>query len=255
MSAGSWTVSTNGPSTFFHDAGQIYLDSGAAIFVAGSAGVEALISENILTLQLRGAELANSPLQRDGLLRARDLLIDIRQTGTLPNGVTWQGTPLGDVSGFANLIQRPVGELTIAGGTVSLAAGSSVVLQHGSKIDVTGGYIDYQGGMVQTTRLLSQGQLIDVSQATAGLVYDDIYTATFTRLFPKYGIAETFTSPLALTGAHFEDGYVFGGNGGSIAITAPSVALDGELLRGRRLPGRVSAGLPPVVASPEMPLC
>ncbi len=224
-----FTTGSNAQDRFVYAGGQVYLDAGASINVAGSSDISAPVSENIISAQLLGPQLANSPLQRDGLLRGQTVQIDIRQTGIF-NGFAWVGTPLGDVSGFLGLIQHNVGELTTNGGTVTLNAGNSVVMQPGSSINVSGGWIDYEGGVVQTTRVISQGVIYDISQATPDRVYDGIYTGTFAMAHPKYGLSETFTNPLALSGAHFEESYVQGSNGGTISITAPSMALDGDLV-------------------------
>ncbi len=214
---------------------QIFLETGATINVAGSIDIAAPLEQNILSVELRGAELADSPLQRMGLLRAQTLLIDVRRTGVY-NGRTWVGTPLGDAAGFVGLIQRTVGELTTAGGTVTMSAGNSVLMQAGSTVDVSGGWVNYAGGMVQTTRVLSGGQILDISQATPDRIYDGIYTGKFTTASAKWGVSETFNNPLALTGARFEPGYLQGARGGTIAITAPSMALDGSLF------GQTAAG-------------
>ena len=141
IGAGSWFPLNNGYS-FLPTDGQIYLDPGAAIDVAGSTNVSAPVSENFIDVQLRGAELANYPLQRDGPLRGQTITIDIRQTGTY-NGVPWIGTPLADTSGYVALIDRTVGELTTGGGNVSLTAGDSVVIQPGATVNVSGGWINY----------------------------------------------------------------------------------------------------------------
>ncbi len=235
VSAGEWNYLPP-LSNFVNSRGQIYLESGATINVAGSVDVSVPIAQNLLELQLRGSELADSPLQRDGLLRGAKITVDIRKQGVF-NGLAWVGTPLGDASGFVGLIQRTVGELTTAGGTVKLSAGESVIMQPGAKVDVSGGWLNVQGGMVTTTRVLSGGQLLDISQATPDRIYDGIYTGTFTdTTHAKYGLNYTYTSPLALLGTHYEATHVQGANGGAIAITAPSLALDGTLL------GRVAAG-------------
>ncbi len=230
VNAGTWKLLGSGntaSTSFVFSEGQIYLDAGAIIDVSGSADVAASVSENIVTAQLLGAELANSPLQRDGPLRGQTIQIDVRQTGTY-NGTPWVGTPLADVSGYVNLIQRSIGELTIAGGTVNLNAGNSFVLQPGALINVSGGWIDYQGATVETTKVISNGLLFDISQATPDRIYTGIYTGS-TVDHPKWGITETTTSDIVL-GAHFEPGYVQGGNGGSINVTAPAMALDGRLV-------------------------
>jgi len=225
VNAGVWAPG----GLFIYSSGQIYLDSGATIDVAGSTDISAPMSENLLTLQLRGPELADSPLQRTSVLRGAMITIDVRQAGVY-NGLDWIGTPLGDATGYVGLIQRTVGELTIGGGTVNLLSGSSVVMQRGSTVDVSGGWISYQGGMVQTTRVVSGADILDISQATPDRIYQGIYTGVFTVAHPSYGITENFTSPLAPMGIHYEAGYNYGGNGGSIVIQTPAAVLDGTLL-------------------------
>ncbi len=228
LSSGIWKQNS-GADYFAYTSGQVYLDSGALINAAGSVDVAASVTENIIQVQLRGAELANSPLQRNGALRGQTVTVDIRDTGVY-DGVSWIGSPIGDLQGYANLVAHTVGELTTNGGTVTLNAGGSVVMQPGSKIDVSGGWINYQGATVQTTRLISGGQIVDISQATPDRIYSGIFTGQFADTHPKWSITNKFASPLAPTGSHYEQGYIFGGNGGQVTIFAPGMALDGTLL-------------------------
>jgi len=234
-------------STFVHSSGQVYLDTGAMINVAGTTDVSAPISENILTLQLRGAEFADSPLNRNNLtVRGVNLTIDVRMQGMF-NGLAWVGTPLANAAGFVGLIQRDVGELTTAGGTVNVSSGGSVIMQAGSKIDVSGGWINYAGGMVQTTRVMYGGYLFDISQATPDRVYSGVYTGQFTQSSSKWGVTSTYNVPFML-GAHFDPGYIYGMSGGSISITAPSAALDGTL-SGNTLSGSRQLDVPATTSS------
>ena len=183
------------------------------IDVSGSEDVSASVTENIVQAQLLGSELANSPLQRNGPLRGQTVYIDVGQTGTY-NGKTWIGTPLADVSGYVNLVQRTVGELTTNGGTVNLSAGESVVLQPGSTVNVSGGWINYAGGNVPTTQVISaSGQVYDISQATPDRVYTGL-VGSFASLHSKWGIVDNFTNPLGASG-RFDAGYQQGGSGGS----------------------------------------
>ncbi len=232
LRAGVWRYTSPGnlpQSDFVYSSGQIYLDSGATIDVAGSQDISAPMSQNILSLQLLGAEFADSPVQRNGPLRGGTIDIDIRDAGIF-DGQAWVGSPLADFSSFVALIRRTVGQQTIGGGTVNLTAGSSVVTRGGSLIDVSGGWIDYAGGMVQTSRVILGQHVIDISQATPDVVYGGLYTGATTKTDAKCGVSQTFQNPLSLTGRHYEAGYQFGGNGGSLQITAPSMALAGEML-------------------------
>lgn len=230
LDAGDWTTTGTSPTVqgvFERDRGQIYLDAGAAIDVSGSQNVTANVSENIVSVELRGTELADSPLQRDGALRGQTVQIDIRKTGTY-NGQSWVGTPLADTSGYVGLVKRTVGELTVAGGTVELAAGTSIVLQKNAAVNVSGGWINYAGGTVQTTQVSSGGRAYDISQATPDRVYDGIVTGTSTTTDSKWGVTQSSSDPV-VPGSHYEEGYVQGGSGGQIAFTAPSMVLDGQL--------------------------
>lgn len=231
ISAGVWDfiASVNAPkSSFVNSQGQIYLDPGSTINVAGTTDAEVPLSQSIVKVQLRGSELADSPLQRAGKLRGVDLVLDLRKTGVY-NGVTWYGTPLADASGFLNLIERDVSELTTAGGTVKLNAGNSVVVQNGAKIDVSAGWINVGSGYVNTTRVLSHGHIFNISEATPDLIYDGIYDGKFTESHPRWNVTKTYLNPLNLH-EHFERPYQHGADGGLLSLTAPGMALDGEFL-------------------------
>jgi len=209
LNTGIWNLKSQSASGLFvHSTGfgQIYLDSGAAIDVSGTAGVAVPVSENTVAVQLTAAALANSPLLRNGPLHGQTIDVDIGQSGTY-NGLNWVGTPLADATGYANLIQRSVGELTTAGGTVKMSAGESVIMQPGSAINVSGGWVNFQGGIVPVTSFISAGKLYPAALATPDRVYQS-----------------------AVTTSEFEPGYLRGANGGAISITAPAVALDGNLV-------------------------
>ena len=217
--------------------GGITLDPGATIDLSGSTDVQVSSAENFITLQLRAAELANSPLQQSSAIRGKNITVDDRITGTYTlDGTTyyWVGTPLGDVTGYVGLIKRNVGELTVNGGSLSLMAGGAVSIQPGSLVNVSGGWIQYSGGSFSTTKLINSfGQSVDISKATP----DQVYTGIFNNLPPVY-----------------EAPYLSGGNGGLFNIQSPSVVLNGEFhghtvtgLRQTTLSSNI--GTPPVQSS------
>ena len=63
LSAGTWLPYLGNQYKFVYSDVQVYLDSGAVIDVSGSREVTESVSENIVAVQLRGTELADSPLQ------------------------------------------------------------------------------------------------------------------------------------------------------------------------------------------------
>ncbi|MEY4483840.1 MAG: hypothetical protein RL693_1292, partial [Verrucomicrobiota bacterium] len=253
VSAGVWdyTVSaSNSTNPFVFAGGQIYLGRDAMINVAGSTDVSVPLSQHILTVELRGAEVADSPLQRDSVFRRAGaanpkITVDLRKTGTY-NGLKWVGTPLANLTGYLNLIERTVGELTTAGGSVSLNAGGSVVIQGGATVDVSGGFINYEGGTVKTTRVMHMGRLFEIADALPDRVYDGIYTGIFTENHARWGVTKNYTVPW-MTGEHYEQPYLQGANGGSLAIGAGGMALDGTLL-GQTISGPRQRSEPPGLA-------
>ena len=200
MRAATWVLS-GGIYVPASTTGQIEVEAGAQIDVAGSTAVSASVQENIVAAQLLGARLANSPLQQDGPLRGQTIDVDILQTGTY-DGTAWVGTPLADVSGYVGLVQRTVGELTVNGGSVTLSAGNAVVMQPGAIIDVSGGWINYAGGVVQTSRVISGGHIYNISTGDArsglsGMV--GVNAGQFTVSAARYGVTETFGDPTLTT--------------------------------------------------------
>ncbi|MEO8629790.1 MAG: filamentous hemagglutinin N-terminal domain-containing protein, partial [Betaproteobacteria bacterium] len=217
----------------FQQAGQppatgvrIYLAQGSVIDAAGSSDVEVPAERNSIAVELRGNELRDAPLQRDGFLRGKTVYIDARKA-----------TPLADVSGYIDQLERGVGERTTTGGAVSLKSEGDVVLRSGSVIDVSGGSTRYLDGTVRTTRLLSQGRVIDIGDATSDQIYNG-FADSFTVEHQKWGFSRTFVSPFA---SQFTAGYIQGANAGSISMLSYGLVLDGEL-RARTAAGPYQRG-------------
>lgn len=235
----------SGPTQrFVHEDGQIYVDRGATISVAGSVDVFVPLAQNILEIELRGAEMADSPLQRDSELRGRPLTVDLRKTGVY-NGKFWVGTPLGDVTGLAGLIARNAAQLTVKGGDISFQAGGSIVVREGAVVDVSGGYLRHEAGVIRTSALWKDGRLVAMENATPDQVYDGVFNGKSTFTSEKWGISKTFSTPL-LSG-HHQNELVEGAAGGTLSLTAPSMALDGKL-RGITVTGDQQRSTPPAAS-------
>jgi filamentous hemagglutinin family protein len=213
---------------FLFTGGQVYLDTGSLINVAGSTEVFVPLSQSILSVEFRGSEFADSPLQRTSSIRGAAITLDVRRSG-VSDGRYWVGTPLGDATGLVGIIERNVTQLTVNGGTVDIQSGGSAVVRSGATIDVSGGYYRYEGGMVQTTRLLRGNNLIEIHNALPSQTYDGIYTGTFAVEHSRWGVTRTFATPW-MTGRHYQSAYTGGGNGGTLNLTAASMAVDGTLL-------------------------
>ncbi len=235
---------------FLLSTGQVYFDSGSLVDVSGTTSAFIPISQYLIEVQLRGSELADSPLLRNSNLRGADLLVDLRLSG-IYGGREWVGTPLGDLTGFANLVERNVAQLTAKGGTITVSAGDSVVVADGATLDVSGGLVTHEGGTVQTSRLIRGRNLVDINEATPDLLYDGVYNGNSTQLSQKWGVSETYKHSLAPMGGYSQKEYVEGAAGGTLSIAAPKVVLAGEL-KGQTVTGLRQQDAPPAHSSLQL---
>ena len=205
---------------------RIFLATDSVIDVSGVDTTVLPMERNLVKTKLFGLELADSPVQRDGPLRRQEVTIDVRK-----------GTPLADVRGAIESLRRPLGERLAGGGTVALRSEGDVILQSGAVVDVSGGKVEYQAGFLNTTQLISEGRLYDISTADPKRRYDGIY-GTYERVHRKWGVSQVFNTLGATYGRNFEPGYIEGKDAGSLSIDANrSLALDGTL-RGGATRGR-----------------
>ncbi|MBN3790718.1 filamentous haemagglutinin family protein [Burkholderia sp. Ac-20353] len=210
--------------------GRIYVDNGATIDVSGLANVELPIADTLVTVGRVGLnELADSPLLRNGFLFGlKNVVVDSTLTGTRSDGVQWVGSPILNLSGYVNLIPRTVDQLLINGGTITLA-GNDVMTAQGSSLNLNGGYIHYDGGMVNTTRLVdANGALVPIGQASPYDTYVGI-AGQFTETHPRWGVTKTWYNPL-LSGGMYQSDYIVGGNAGTLNVFASqALVLDGDI--------------------------
>ncbi|MFC5456731.1 filamentous haemagglutinin family protein [Prosthecobacter fluviatilis] len=253
VSAGVWEyTSSNAGSTntLVHSSGQIYLDEGAEINVQGSTDVNVPVTQYIQQITLRQAELANFPVQKNSGLLNSTITVDLRRSGVRTDGSIWYGTPLADLSGYVGVIQRTVGELTTAGGSVTLNAGGSVVLQTGAQVDVSGGWVDYGGSTVQTTQLLLSNQTVDIANADPTIRYDGIYQPGSSTTDPRFGVTSS-SGAIWTPGSYYQPGYLQGGSGGSLSISAAAMALDG-VMTGLTVSGPYQREIPAAASSLDL---
>lgn len=196
---------------------RIYFEEGSSVDVSG-VGSEAKgidnnnkaanvsVSKNIVTAELRGNELRDSPLQRNGVLYTAKVNVDARLNGL--NGEA--GTSVADVSGYTSQIGRTLAERFAPGGKVSIQSEGDIIFSSGANINVSGGKINYLGGIVPITYLIgTNGQRYDIAKAPKDIAYDSILNVN-----------------------RYEGGYTSGKDAGSIMFSAPSMILQGSLVGG-----------------------
>lgn len=202
---------------------------GAVLDVSG-ATLALAMERNSLRVELRGSQLADSPLQREGPLRSQPVYVDVRNYGTRADGSTWQGTPLADVSGDISNIRRSVQERSLNAGTIQLQSQGAVLVGQGATLDVSGGQIDWQSGYVRSSQLRgTDGKLYDISTADPNRTYVGIEDAQ-TITDQRWGVTRQVSVQGFSTLGRYEAGYVEGRNAGSVSVLAPLAALDGKIV-------------------------
>ncbi len=187
--------------------GRIHLAEGSSIDVSGEH-VLLPVERRTIEVELRGDELKDAPLQRDGVLRGKTVRVDIHQ-----------GSPLiSDLSPWLATVRKGVRERMTDGGTVNLLSAGEVVVA-GGVIDVSGGSISYEAGPVSTTKLLSLGGIVDIGVANPNQRYDGIL-GQGESIHPKWG-KTIFGSNSLFERGTWHDGYTDGAGGGLLNIETP----------------------------------
>ncbi|MEZ5500754.1 MAG: filamentous hemagglutinin family protein [Steroidobacteraceae bacterium] len=208
---------------------RVNIEARARLDVAG-ATVDLPMERNVVRAELRGNELRDSPDQRDSVLRGLPVFVDVRQFGTRPDGSVWQGTPLADVSGQIAAVPRGVAERNLAGGNITIRSQGSIVVAPQAQLNIAGGAIRYADGFVNTTRLVSNGVIVDISQADPLRDYQGMVQAGAAVTYSRWGVTETFAGFVgAFDRGRFEAGYVEGKDAGQLILLSPNMVFDGDV--------------------------
>ncbi|MFZ0267964.1 filamentous haemagglutinin family protein [Caulobacter sp.] len=196
---GNYSAMMNGdfPGADRGKAGSFVMKQGALIDVSGVKGIQRDVGDNVVDLEIRANELAPSPAQRDGILYGQDVKVDTRRGASI---VDWTGTLANQ-----NLTAE---DRSINGGEVQIRALSTVQVEKGAKIDLSGGSADYAGGWIDVTQLTAlDGRVVDIADADASSKY--------------VGLSKT---------RRYEAGYTEGGDAGRLEILSSSQKLLGRVV-------------------------
>ncbi|AEF99359.1 filamentous haemagglutinin family protein [Methylomonas methanica] len=197
---------------------RILVDAGAKIDVSGVDTATRTMESNVVDVELRNFQLADAPLQKNGVLKGETIKVDIRE-----------GTPLTDMQPYVDAIPQSVGERLSNGGSIVLKSEGDVIVEDGAVLDISGGKVTFLDGIIQTTKLLAGGRVIDISQADPLQTYDGIYGQVKVN-YKKWGQTFTYKIQGGVFGqGRFEKGYVEGKSAGTLDIRANTVVFDGEL--------------------------
>lgn len=195
------------------------MEKGATIDLSGWKSTVLPMGFHQVTGKLFAAQLADSPLQRDGPLYRREITVD-RRYGT--DFANWQS--------FDNLNQGTLAQFLLNGGSFTLDLDDDFIMKSGSVIDVSGGKITYEAGFVNTTLVRTlDNRIIDIREADPDELYMGLANE-WVQYDVKWGKQRTYYIPfMSSTLGRYEDGYVQGGAGGKIEILAPDVVLQGTV--------------------------
>ncbi|WP_338447306.1 filamentous hemagglutinin family protein [Pelagerythrobacter marensis] len=198
------------------------MERGATIDLSGWESTVLPMGYHQVTGKLFAAQLADSPLQREGPFYRKEITVDRRY-----------GTDLANWESFDNLTQGTLDWFLTDGGSFAIDADNDFIMKSGSLIDVSGGKITYEAGTVTTTLVRTlDGRVIDIREADPDQLYMGLANE-FTQYDLKWGEQETYLIPfVSPTLTRYEEGYVEGGNAGSIDILAPDAILQGTVLGG-----------------------
>ncbi|MDP2177149.1 filamentous haemagglutinin family protein [Methylicorpusculum sp.] len=199
---------------------RILVESGAKIDVSGIKTTVKPIESNIIEVELRLNQLKDSPLQRDGILFGKTILVDIRK-----------GTPMTDIQPGIDAIQRTLGERLAKGGEINLGSEGDVIVQNNAVLDFSGGAVTYLDGFITTTKLTSNGRIFDISKAHPSLKYDGIY-GEVVKVYEKWGVKKVWKIDGPFSLARREAGYIEGHDAGRLVIKSPNLLLEGQLIGG-----------------------
>lgn len=174
----------------------IYVADGARIDVSGTSASKA-VSDLFVRVELRGDELADNTVQRNGTLRGEVAWVDVRDSVSIAN-----------IDGWKNAIGRTIDELASTGGKISLGSLGSVIVKSGAELDVSGGRIDYSAGTVNESMAIAfSGQRYRLNDAPTSAAYAGLVTQT-----------------------RQEAAYVEGKSAGTVEVVGHNLAVDGNLV-------------------------
>ncbi len=179
---------------------RLVVESGAILDASGDDTTVTSVARNVVSVEARGNELADSPVQRDGPIRNETLQVDVRT-----------GTDFLNIEGAVSSIQRSAAERQSVGGAITIQSEGAFTLEEGALVDVSGGKVTYTEGILSTSRLRqANGRVVDISGADPDQTYTGLVANTVRR----------------------EAGYVEGKDAGSLTIQARGLALDGAIAAG-----------------------
>lgn len=220
LAADDWQTSSlyRDTNNLVKDKSLIRMESGAVVDASGLDNLRLPGSRHQLKGRLFSIELADSPVQRNGVLYRAELLADARRA-----------VSIGDVTGLYSNWRYTAAELSTEGGIVRMQSQGYLDLQAGSRIDFSGGSVVYEPVRL-TSSLLTRGTstsgFVNIEDADAGTLYSTFLSDP----------SRASTSDLQRLGLAVETGtgtnvpeVTVGKNAGVALLASPSMRIDASL--------------------------
>ena len=238
-------IATNAEGQPFSAPSRIVVADGAVIDVSGVKDFVVPASRNsILIDPAKRNELRDTPNYRDApadgafSLNGATVYVDPRLSGVRADGVAWVGSPLIEAASYYAQVGVTAAELMTRGGNVTFgvrasaggnaADAPSVSLARGATVDFSGGWVRYEDGFVQSSKLITgDGRIVDIGSADPNDRFVGILNG-FTETQDRFGFSRTFSNSVLL-GNGFERGYVEGRDAGALTIKASTASLEATL--------------------------
>ena len=198
---------------------RILVEVGSVIDVSGIEGVRKAMESNVLEVKLQSEHLADSPVQKNGILFGETVYFDLRKD-----------TEFANISGELAGIQRDVAERNTEGGTVNFSSQGDVILEDGSVIDISGGSVIYEEGYIDTTSLITnEGRIVGINDANPEQLYAAI-VGKVSKDYDKWGVTRTWQVSGPIGAPLREAGYIEAQDAGTVDITTHNLILDGDIV-------------------------
>jgi len=202
----------------------IVMDEGSIIDVAGTNTAILPMERNTVAVEVRSNELADAPLQRESVLQGQTVYVDLRK-----------GTELLNYRGAVATVEKTVAERLASGGDINIRSEGDFIQRDGALLDVSGGKVTFEDGFINETRLVSQGQVVNISVADKFRQYDGILGLN-TKIHNRWAVTESFSGN-NLTNGRFVTGFEEGKAAGRINITAAATLLASDGVKANTILG------------------
>jgi filamentous hemagglutinin family protein len=224
-------------------AGQaVTLASGAMVDVSGTSAYLPALDNSLLVTDIVPYYTRDSAGNRNSGVEGETVSVDERTLVEIASGAyagnIYTAGGLLEVSGNLGLVPHGIDEWSAIGGQVTLQSasnvngtlvGGTVTVAAGSTINLTGGTVTYDAGMVPQSYVeTTSGQIYNVNTAPGNLVYTGVYTGQ-TVAHPRWSITQTFTNPLLTPAEIYEPAYLIGRDAGSLTIASASGVIAGTV--------------------------